>query len=168
MSRFADSTDVPVEKTRAELDQLLSKAGATQRASYEDEETGVAAIQFRLAGRMVRLEVKTKPASSFDRKDWQAVNGASDKSPGHQAKRQEWRIKQAAQAARASWRRLLLICKAKLEMIADGGSTLEREFLADVLLPDGRTVHQALSEQLARSYETGGMPKLLAAPSKDD
>lgn len=164
MSRFGDSTDVPVERTRAELDQLLSKAGATQRASYEDEETGIAAIQFRMAGRMVRLEVKTAPASSFDRKDWGPVNGAGEKTPGYKATRQKWRERQAQQAARASWRRLLLICKAKLEIIADGGSTLEREFLADVLLPDGRTVHQALSEQLADSYASGGMPRLLAAP----
>jgi hypothetical protein len=163
VNRFGESTEVPVERTRAELDALLSKHGATQRATYEDEELGVAAIQFRMAGRMVRLEVKTAPASSFEPKSWQAMNGCSEKSPGFKAKRQEWRVKQAAQAARAAWRRLLLICKAKLEIIADGGSTLEREFLADVMLPDGKTVHQLLSGQIEEAYSSGRMPPLLSA-----
>lgn len=164
-SRFGDSTDVPVERTRAELDQLLSRAGATQRATYEDEETGVAAIQFRMAGRMVRLEVRTRPATSFAPKDWTGVPGCTDKQPSasREANRLAFCKKRAAQASKAAWRRLLLVCRAKLEIIADGDSTLEREFLADVLLPDGRTVHEALEPQLAKSYADGQMPPLLPA-----
>lgn len=60
-----------------------------------------------------------------------------------------------------TWRRLVLVVKAKLDLVADGGSTIEREFLADILLPDGRTVHQALGPQLADSYSNGHMPPLL-------
>lgn len=164
-SRFGDTTDVPVERTRAELDQLLSKHGATQRMTYEDEETCVAVIQFRMAERMVRLEVKTATASSFTPKSWFGVPGCTDENKNRDANRRAWLEKRAAQAKRAAWRRLLLVCRAKLEIITDGGSTLEREFLADVLLPDGRTVHQALSGQLADSYASGAMPPLLAAPA---
>lgn len=80
-------------------------------------------------------------------------------------RKRDWLQKRAEQGARSAWRRLLLVVRAKLEIIADGGSTFEREFLADILLPDGRTVHKALAEQLERSYLDGGMPKLLGPGS---
>lgn len=31
----------------------------------------------------------------------------------------------------------------------------------DLLLPDGRTMHRALAEQIEASYKTGAMPPLL-------
>jgi hypothetical protein len=65
------------------------------------------------------------------------------------------------QAVRARWRALLLIIKAKLEAIAGGISTLEREFLADVVMPDSQTVGQWLAPQLEAAYQSGRMPPLL-------
>jgi hypothetical protein len=40
---------------------------------------------------------------------------------------------------------LLLIIRAKLEAVESGITTLESEFLANILLPDGGTVGQWLS-----------------------
>lgn len=40
-------------------------------------------------------------------------------------------------------------------------STIEREFLADIMLPDGSTVHESLAQKLAQSYTDGSMPPLL-------
>jgi hypothetical protein len=162
MSRFAADTEVPVEKTRAELEGLLAKYGATQRATYVDDDLGRAVVQFRIEGRMVRLEVLCPTLEAYEPRTW-------DKSPPapHGSlrwsleQRQAWKRKRAEQGARSAWRRLLLVVRAKLEIIADGGSTFEREFLADILLPDGRTVHAVLAEQLERSYIDGGMPPLL-------
>jgi len=148
--RFAENTEVPVEKTRAELDALLSRHGATQRATYTDDDAGRAAVQFRISGRMVRLDVKLPKPSDLGHKPYRI------RIPD-----QEWRKRELEQRARSAWRRLLLVVKAKLELVADGGSTFEREFLSDILLPDGRTVHQALSAQLEDAYQTGGMPPLL-------
>lgn len=51
--------------------------------------------------------------------------------------------------------------KAKFEAIETGISTIEREFLADLLLPDGRSIEQFIIPQLQRAYERGGMPRLL-------
>ena len=62
---------------------------------------------------------------------------------------------------RRSWRALLLIVKAKLEMIANGGSSAEREFLADMLLPNGETVATAILPGIAKSYASGEMPRRL-------
>ncbi len=65
------------------------------------------------------------------------------------------------QACRERWRQLVLLVKAKLEAIALGLSTVEREFLADVYLPDGRTVHQALQDGLVEMYKSGTLPPML-------
>ena len=155
--RFAEETEVPAEKTRAELDGLLSRAGATQRATYVDDATGTAAIGFSLAGRMMRLEVKIARTSAGD-------------APANRGgvSIEAWVRNRNAQAERSAWRRLLLVVKAKLELIADGGSTVEREFLADILLPDGRTVHQMLAAPLGEAYATGQLPTRLLGPWSGD
>ena len=51
--------------------------------------------------------------------------------------------------------------KAKLEAIHQGISSIEREFLADTIMPDGQTVAEWVEPQLAKAYESGQMPKLL-------
>lgn len=152
--RFAADTGVSAEKTRAEIDALLGRHGATQRATLVDEANARAAVQFRIGGRMVRCEIKLPTAKSIGNKPWRVRRSHA-----------EWARDEMAQQTRSAWRRLLLILKAKLELVAEGGSTFEREFLADVLLPDGRTVHQALTGQLEESYQTGGMPPLLGSGS---
>ena len=61
MRRYAARTTVPVDKSRAELEQLLQRHGATQRAVYIDDEAERVTVQFRIAERMVRLLI----ASSY-------------------------------------------------------------------------------------------------------
>jgi|SRR6185436_9945837 len=164
--RFAEGTEVPVSKTRAELDALLARHGASQRAIFDDDEAGRAVVQFRMAERMARLELRTVPPNAPDptRADY---NQKADCAHGWNSwtvqRRKEWLAKQRDQFAREAWRRLLLVTKAKLEIIADGASTFEREFLADLLLGDGTTVHEAISERLAEVYRTGEVRPLLPA-----
>jgi hypothetical protein len=72
-----------------------------------------------------------------------------------------------AQEERRAWRLVLLLIKAKLEAVKEGASTIEREFLADMVTPDGRTVAEWTAEPLALAYKSGKMPKtllLLGAP----
>lgn len=140
MGRFAETTAVPPEKTRAELERLLIDRGAHQVGFATDREQGRAVVVFGLEGRRVKLVVNTS-------------NGEPPKDARQRAK--------AEQFERSAWRRLLLVVKAKLEIIRDAQSTVEREFLADIMLPDGSTVHEALSPQLSESYRTGAMPPLL-------
>jgi hypothetical protein len=161
-TRFAENTEVSVERSRAELEGLLAKHGATQRATYTDDDTGRAAVQFRISGRMVRLDVVCPKLESYRPK--QPSEQPHGWNSWKNERREEWMRKRCEQGARTAWRRLLLIVKAKLEIIADGGSTFEREFLADILLPNGETVHEALEAKLEESYRSGGMPKLLLGP----
>lgn len=90
------------------------------------------AIAFRLEARMYRV---TLPVPA----------GAKDQS----------------QEERRAWRLLLLLIKAKLEAVREGATTIEREFLADLLLHDGSTVGEWAREELAIAYERGVMPNHL-------
>lgn len=150
---YAQGTSVSVEKSRAELDRLLSKAGATQRMMGSDDVAGAAFVVFTLDGRQVRLRIPLPKLT--DRKIERDGRGTRRNAEGQR--------KALEQASRERWRQLLLLVKAKLEAIALGLSTVEREFLADIYLVDGRTVHQALVEDLDRMYRDGAMPKLLGS-----
>lgn len=65
------------------------------------------------------------------------------------------------QGRRVAMRALLLVIKAKLEAVASGIVLFEDEFLANVVLPDGKLVGQEIRARLATAYETGEMPRLL-------
>lgn len=157
--RYAEGTQVSAERSRAELEELLRRHGAQEFAVYTSAERTV--FMYRLKGSMVRHHVEY-PA---DLQQFQTKNhyGTPLRKPDELTKRaeQEWRRR---------WRALVLVCKAKLEIIESGGSTFEREFLADMLLADGQTVAQALVPKLREMYETGqqpDFPRLLLGPGKE-
>lgn len=66
--------------------------------------------------------------------------------------------KNAAQEERRSWRLLLLLVKSKLEAVREGATTVEREFLADMVTPSGMTVSELVGPQMALAYEKGVQP----------
>ena len=71
-------------------------------------------------------------------------------------------------AVRQRWRGLALAIKAKLESVELGITEFESEFLANIVLPDQRTVGQFMLPQVAHAYETGQMPPLLPLSPLDD
>ncbi|KTS02523.1 hypothetical protein SB2_25585 [Methylobacterium radiotolerans] len=62
------------------------------------------------------------------------------------------------QRRRAIWRAIGLVVKAKIEAVAQGITTVEQEWLAHVVLPDGSTVGDWVEPQLQVAYDTGRMP----------
>ena len=54
---YAEGTTVPVEKTRVEIERLLTKHGAAQLGIVSDTECGMAMVLFAMAGRQVRMRV---------------------------------------------------------------------------------------------------------------
>ena len=151
--KYAEGTEVTAEKSRAELETMLRKHGATEFGVYTSEERTI--FMYRLHGRMVRhiVEYPPQPANYAVRRKF----GQSRLDALQRAREAEWRRR---------WRALLLVCKAKLEIIASGGSSFEREFLADTLLPNGETVGEAMIPRIAESYETAGMPSFLLGPGR--
>lgn len=65
------------------------------------------------------------------------------------------------QRNKALCRALLLVTKAKLEAVAAGVSVFENEFLANIVLPDGKLVGQQTRQAIAAAYEGRTMPPLL-------
>jgi len=152
--RYAEGTDVPVERSKAEIESLLRKHGATGFVSGWDDELGEQRIMCRIDGRMLRFTV-TKPTPE----DFVPEPGPG--VPYDLSKRRRTGEKRAEQEHRRRWRAQLLVIKAKLEMIAAGEGSIDTEFLANVMLPSGETFGEWAAPQLEAAYEDGGMPPLL-------
>lgn len=150
MARYASKTSVPVDRTRAEIERLLSQHGATAFGYLT--QGGAVIVVFEIAARRVLMRL---PLPSWDDRSFTrtAVRGTL-RSPAEARNAYD-------QAVRARWRALLLIIKAKLEAIAAKITTVEREFLADIALPDGSTVGEWFAPQLDNVYSGAAMPALL-------
>ena len=143
--RYAQNTTVNVDRSRVEVHKILRKHGASRIG--DAWEPGRAAIQFEIKGRVARLSVplptKEEIASrKFARKTPAALKKAVDKEE------------------RQRWRALVLLLKAKLESVEMGLSSFDHEFLAVLVLKDGRTVaesmHDAIEAKLAPALPARG------------
>lgn len=147
---YAEKTSVSVSKTKADIEDLIQKAGAGQFVSgFKDN---MAVIGFSLDNRQIRFILPIP--DNADKKFWY--------TPERRNKRTEEQAYAAwEQACRAKWRSLYLIIKAKLEAVESGISTIEREFFYDIVLTDGQTIGEYMAPQLESVYATGKMPPLL-------
>ena len=154
MKRYAESTSVSVEKSKAEIEGLLARYGATAFAS--GWEPGRAMIQFEAQGRRIRFVL---PLPHQDHKRFTMAR--IGRSKHLTARSLEAAHKAWEQACRQSWRALALVVKAKLEAVAAGITTFEDEFLSHVVMPDGRTVGEHVRPKIALAYDGGHMPPML-------
>lgn len=152
--RYAEGTSVPIEKTKAELERLLTKHNAEQVAVMSDNKTGESLLVCKLGGRMLRFEVLDPDPNDFQ------------KTPAGRRREKGGIAREVAAERRRRWRALLLILKAKLEIIASGDSSIDREFLGSVYLPSGETMEQAMRPHLDAAYSTGKMPALPMLPGR--
>lgn len=104
---------------------------AAKRAPRMAKEREVVAIHFKFKDRAIQLEVPMPHESET----------------GTKAK--------ADAATRQRWRALVLVIKAKLEAVASGISTLEQEFLANVVMANGQTIGQAILPRLSEAVSSG-------------
>lgn len=161
MSIYAADTTTSVEKTRAELETTLSKFGATAFGYMAD--AGRAAITFKASGKFVRFLLPL-PKPDEKRFTTYQIRGGYPRERVAEAARKEWE-----QACRAAWRALFLCVKAKLVAVEAKITTFEDEFMAHIILPNGRTVSEEIMPQLEDSYKTGKMQLFslaLPAPSE--
>jgi hypothetical protein len=148
---FATDTTVPVERSKAEIERLLGRHGATRFMSGWDGDT--AALGFVLGTRTIQFLLPL-PARSDDQFH-RTPTGRRRRNPADAGRAWE-------QACRARWRALLLVIKAKLEAVECGISTVEDEFLAWTVLPgDRRTIGDRLRPMIEESVRSG-KPALLA------
>jgi hypothetical protein len=140
---FAETTTVPVAKSRMEIEQLLERHRAKQYGTAVDYDLRSARVQFRLHDRIVRFTV--------------ALPDPKQLGSGSRLE----------QAERQRWRALLLVIKAKLESVENKIETFEQAFLANVVLPNDKTVAEMVAPHIAVAYKEGRMPRLLMAAPEE-
>lgn len=153
MAKYAARTDVSVEKSRMEVEQILSRYGADAFSYAWDEKRSV--VAFRAFDRQVRFELPMP-----DKKDPE-ITHYTDRYGYKQARSDQAAANEYEQAKRQRWRALVLVIKAKLEAVECGISEFEEEFLAHIVLPDGETVGKTIRGRIQEAYESGKMPDRL-------
>jgi hypothetical protein len=154
--RFAQNTIVSVEKSRAEIEQLITRYGAQQTAFMSAP--GRALIMFEANDRRIVFELPL-PDIGEDR---------FRRTPGRRKSlTPEGRVKAWEQDCRQAWRALALVIKAKLEAVKSGITTFEDEFLAHIMMPDGQTVGSHVKPAVAAWYSGGMMRPLLPPPTSE-
>ncbi len=137
MTKFAEGTAVPVERSKTEIEKTLARFGADQ-FGYGSKEDG-AVIVFRAQGRHVRFILPLPGVKQqFQKKDGREKE------------------------IRRRWRALNLCVKAKLESVATGIETFEESFMAHIVLPNGMTVAEHAKPLIEQAYVDGKMPPLLS------
>lgn len=130
MPRYAEKTEVTAEKSRSEIERILSRYGVNEFA-YGWRDGGAAMLAFKAHDRYIRFLL---PMSDKNSKEFWITPVRGTKRTSEQAYA-AWE-----QACRQRWRALALLIKAKLEAIEAGIITFEREFETQTLLPNGQTV----------------------------
>ena len=151
MTRYASETGVPIERSRAEIERILTRYGA--HAFMYAVDANKAMIAFEVTGRHIRM-VLPMPTDKDDKIGLD-----------------RWGYKRSDSAvqvliekeARRRWRALALVIKAKLEAVSSGIAVFDDEFLAYTVLPSGETFGQWAKPQLNQLASGGRMPKMLSA-----
>lgn len=145
---YAENTSVPVERSRAEIETLIGRYGASHFGYMTGP--GKAVIEFLAHKRRVRFVLPLPDPS--DKSFSERVDGRS-KTTRQRSPEDAWKLWE--QACRQRWRALCLAVKAKLETVETGISTFESEFLSYIVDPrTNRTVGEVVLPQLAASYES--------------
>ncbi len=146
---YAEGTTVSPEKSRMEIEQTLSRYGATAFA-YMNSENG-SAVMFQVNGRSIKIVI-AQSKCPFAVGQWRSRRGfAKERDVA------AW----IEQDKRRRWRALLLVIKAKLEAVESKIATFDDEFLAYVVMPNGQTMGEWMAPQINSAIEAGQMPKLL-------
>jgi hypothetical protein len=163
VSRYAAKTQVPVERSRAEIERTLARYGAEQFVYGWDRAGAVIGFVVTTeAGQRRQVRFQLPLPDRNDPEFTTYKRGYSDHLREPSAAEKLWE-----QACRQRWRALNLVVKAKLEAVEAGIATFEDEFLAYTMLPGGETVGQWLAPRLDEVYLGGKLPRLLGSGIED-
>lgn len=139
---FAAETDVPVERSKAQIEGLLAKHGAggfhTGWQAPTAGDPGWDAVEFLWKDKQIRFRLarprRDDPRVLLNRQGLKVTDAQL-----------EQRI---TQHNRTRWRVLFLVIKAKLEAVEAGVVVFEEEFLPFIVTEGGRTVGEILVPRL--------------------
>jgi len=136
MNRYASQTTVSVEKSESEIKAMLIKYGADGFGSMWQD--GKAIIIFQYKNKHIRFLL---PLPSKNDEEFTIGHRGNVRTEADTMKRWE-------QACRQRWRALALTIKAKLEAVETGITTFENEFLANIVMPNGKTIGEWVIPQI--------------------
>jgi hypothetical protein len=139
---YAENTEVPPERSQLEIAGLIRKYGASGFIS--GWQGNQAMVEFLADGRRVRFTL-TMPD---DPKNYA-------RTPQGRSRDAEGARKALDGEVRRRWRALALVIKAKLEVVQSGITTFETEFMANIVMPDNRTVAEHVVPAIQESYARG-------------
>lgn len=136
---YAADTEVPVERSRQQIEAMLRQRGAEGYASAWSKHGD--RVEFAWKGLRIRFTLPPvdKEKHRFD-------------AQGRERKQEFWN-RAVAQADRVRWRGLFLVIKAKLEAVESGISIFEEEFLAFIVDP---TTDKTVGDHLIPQIQSGG------------
>jgi hypothetical protein len=158
MSGYASGTNVAPDRSRAEIERMLHRFGARGFA-YMTEVTDDGGERVQVAFTLLNDEgSKLCVRMSLPmpgRADDEFTKTPTGKTRSIDKSRQRYEAE-----VRRRWRALALVVKAKLESVESGISTVEREFMPDLVLDTGRTLSQeiAAGRLLDGAYGTRLLP----------
>jgi predicted DNA-binding protein len=151
--RYAEGTSVSPDRSRSEIERVLTRYGATG-FGYMWQGL-VAMIVFEMQGRRIRITLQMPSEEEFR---YTATYRTRTTGGMREA---------CEQARRQRWRALALYVKATCEAIEAGIVKFEDVWLAQTVLPSGATVGEWIEPQLDDVYRSGQMPPLLPAPKSE-
>lgn len=147
MPRYAENTKVASRASRDEIERTLARYGADGFMYGWADDSAI--VAFRMNNRHIKFVLPLPARADFE------------KTPTGLERSQERRNAAHEQASRQRWRALALVIKAKLEAVEAAIVSFESEFLAQIVLPDGKTVGEVMVPQVGIAYDSGDMPPLL-------
>jgi len=150
---FMETTEIPVQKTAADILSMLVRAGATQVSlDYKDSKIIGMRFLYPVDDHAVpfRLPVRTEPI-------FKIINGRRSPHAWKQYNRESMADKDREQAERVAWRQLLRWIEAQLAMIETGMVKTDEVFLPYAATASGQTLYKYF-------IESGGAGRLLPSP----
>ena len=147
--RYAKQTSVSCDKSKAEIEKILMRYGASQFV-YGTKD-GQAVVGFFANDRFIRFNL---PLPSLD--DYTKTAHGRRRRGGTEAV-----MKAFEQGSRQRWRALALLIKAKLESVESQITVFEDEFMAHIVLPGGITVGESIKGKIEDAYKGGKAIALL-------
>lgn len=152
MAKFAAKTVVSSEKSKQEIERILTRYGAEEFLYGTRRDCAI--VAFKMCGRNIRFNLPLPDRTDPEFTEYKQGHSTFERTPDAASKRYE-------QAIRQKWRALALVIKAKLEAVESEITDFEDEFLAHIVLPGGQTMGQIAKPQIQIAYESGEMPTLL-------
>lgn len=145
--KYATGTEVPIERSRAEIERMIHRFGASRFGAQWDRTT--ATIAFEYDKWRVRFVITLPSRADFVKTEAGRNRNEKDQARAYEAEE------------RRRWRSLALVIKAKIEAVQSGVSTFTDEFFAMLVLANGHTLGEHLAPQLEAMRDGGKTPPLL-------